>query len=122
MDDFSSYISSEAKIKVLQTVAASCAPFGLREISSISNVPLRSVQNALKWFVKKKIFKRENSNSVKVLFSLNKNHHYSDLAKEFSFFLNKVNLSNKAQDLSSRAKHVLTFNDQMRTLIGKARF
>ena len=104
----SDILSSSAKLKVLETLNYQTSPCGLREIAYSSELPLRSVELALKSLLKAKIVSRKKLGKY-FAFSINKKHLYYPALNKLFVECMKVELSQRALSYSKKAKSSLKF-------------
>jgi len=108
MYDIFTAFSSKAKIQILRTLYFQPEAIPLRHISYLSNLPLYSVQNALKPLLKNKLIIKKKRNHY-VLFQINKNNPLYDLLKKFFIDETTFQIEQEAKNFHQRAVHVLAF-------------
>ncbi len=115
MIDLAEIFSSKARTKVLRTLYYQAEPIPLRHVATISDLPVFSIQCALKALVGEKIIKRKKRKKY-TLFSLNEDHPcYQFLSKVFHLEMTSC-LQADSDQYHKKAKSVLAFAASARRL------
>jgi DNA-binding transcriptional regulator GbsR (MarR family) len=112
--------TSKAVIKVLRVLYFHSSPLLLRHIAYIADVPVYSIQRALKQLESDKVVIKKKKKHY-TYFTLSKNHTYYDfIAKVFRLQMEYTNRLHAAQ-LNKKAKSVLEFSNSAHAVIKKAK-
>lgn len=100
--------TSRARIIILRTLYYQRLAIPLRHVSSISNLPIFSVQNAIGSLLDEKLLiLTEKDNNV--LFALNKEHPLHNILEQFFTMEANNRISLEAKRFSQRARQALEF-------------
>jgi len=120
MFDLSQIFSSKARTKILMTLFQQDQPIPLRHVAYLCEIPVYSVQCALKQLTREKIVFRKRDGRH-LLFGLNKqNPNYSFLAGIFLFAVN-FKVRARAENYSKRASSTLKFISSSREFFKKVK-
>lgn len=115
-----SLFSSRARFRVLRTLYYQNKPLPLRQVASISQMPVYSIQRALKQMVEEGLLIRKKKKHYR-LFLLNKAHdHYPFLAQLFDLE-RRHSLSLFSNRFHQKARNLLDFVDQANRLFAKVK-
>lgn len=108
MIDFFDIFSSKAKIKILRTLYYQECAISLRQIAYISELPVFSIQNALKDLLREKIIKKRKKGN-RLMIQINKESEYYNFLKELFCIEEKSRIAAEAKQFDQKAKNVLMF-------------
>lgn len=120
MLDFSTIFSSRAKYLVLRVLSIQSQPIPLRHIAYLTELPVFSVQTALKQLAAERVVNRSRRKRF-VLFMLNPMKEGVELIKDFFSMLRKADIEQRAKTYHEKANSVLTFSAEMHEIFSKAR-
>ena len=112
--------TSRAVVRVLRTLYLQSEPIPLRHVAHISDLPIFSVQNAVKKLMQNRLIsqsKRDNN----VLFELNRSHRFYALIGEFFDLETRDRIFHESQGLSDKAQEVLSFASSALKIFARAR-
>lgn len=115
------FFSSKAKVQLLRTLCFQDQPFSLRQLASISHIPVFSVQRALKQLFEEELLHKKKVKN-KLLYSLNPNHELADLLMRVFELENKERLKKRSLQYTQRAKQALQFASTARNFFNKTKF
>lgn len=100
--------TSKSRAVILQTLFFQKRPIPLRHISSISDIPIFSVQNAVNSLLNENLIsKTEEDNNV--LFELNKKHPLYNVLEQIFTIEMSARIRLEAKQFCQKAKQVLEF-------------
>lgn len=112
--------TSRARAMVLRTLYFHEQAVPLRHISSISGLPVFSVQNAVNSLLAEKLIERtEKDNNV--LFELNKEHPLYSILEQFFNFEISSRICLEAKSLYQKARQALEFASTANVIFKRAR-
>lgn len=120
MADLASLFSSRAKTKVLRTLSCQSAPLPLRQIASLSDSPLFSVQRVLQQLTDEKIILRKKKGNL-VLFALDQIHPAFSLLKQIFDLEMQDRIASSSNDYRQKAKGILDFSCAAQRLLARGR-
>jgi hypothetical protein len=120
MLDFSTIFSSRAKYLVLRVLALHTQSVPLRHVAYLAELPVYSVQVALKQLQKEKLIKR-NEKKHFVMFSFNQMHASSVFIKKVFELEREMFFNGPTKQDHERAQSALKFADDMIELFRKVK-
>lgn len=120
MVDFSTIFSSRAKYLVLRVLALHTQPVPLRHVAYLAELPVFSVQVALKQLMKDRLIKRNEKKSF-VVFKLNQMHVCSEFIKKVFMLEREMLFEKPTIHDHERAQSTLVFADEMIELFAKVK-
>ncbi|MBN8555134.1 MAG: hypothetical protein J0L93_06805 [Deltaproteobacteria bacterium] len=114
----SDVISSKARFKVLKCLEQQFEPISLREVISLTELPIRSVELALKSLVKERILK-DYRKKRSHLFQLREDHLLTPSIKSIFQALRNTELEQRAKTYTKEANKALAFAQSAIDLFGK---
>lgn len=120
MQDLSDIFSSKARFRILQCLVAQSTPLPLRQIAGLTNLPVRSVELALRGLTKERLL-RSQRNKRNHLFEFRHDHILSKDVQALFSALTQQNIKKRSYDLKSEARKALSFADSALKLFHKAK-
>lgn len=120
MDSLDSLFSSTAKVRLLRVIFSSNHSFNLRQLASICNLPVFSVQKALQQLADQNVIIMAKAGN-KLLSVPNRQHSQAQLMRAVFMLEKKEALQKRAVNYSFRAKNALRFASEARTFFNRVR-
>ena len=108
MLDIATLFSSKARTKVLQTLHLSHSPVALRHIALLADIPVYSVQQALKQLLQEQVIKKKKQ-SPYVLYFTNPDHASYDLLRDIFVLERKKRRQTTLKQRQQKARQALEF-------------
>jgi hypothetical protein len=115
MNVLAKYFSSEAKFRILDVLSSQTTPIPLRHISYLAELPVRSVELALKSLSTEKLVLKEKRARY-VLFGLNRSHPAAETIIALFEFLRNRELVARSAQYHSRGEGALVFASETHEL------
>ena len=112
-DNLPTLLSSEARFRVLRVFSLTEGSLGLRELERSTQIAIRSIQVATQALSKDGVLKKDRQN----LFRLNAKHPDGPRLRAMFQYLQKEELKDKANALSTRAQRAVRLCDDVRDLL-----
>jgi DNA-binding transcriptional ArsR family regulator len=112
--------TSRARVLILRTLYFQEDPIPLRHVSEISNLPVRSVQNALNALLEEAIINRSEKDN-NTLFELNKEHASYDVLEQIFILEMNARIYSEAASFCQKAKRALEFASAANTIFKRAK-
>lgn len=115
MLDLSKYLSSKARYKILEVLSQQRTALPLRHIAEITDLPVHSVELALKGLVRQRIVRSKREKRFKC-FELKSDQPDTVVLRDLFAFLQVKRMERRAQEYNQRAQASLRFVQDAETL------